>query len=254
MIGVPLLEGEIGFYSTTQPLKLGESVIVKTPSGLWYARVIKFLPAYITRNFPRCFPPIERKATEQDCERKAFLEREGRKAVQITQQKANEHGLPMKIERGTYTFGREKLQIEFRAPTRIDFRALVRDLAKIFRCRIEMIQVTSRDDARKTGGVGRCGLSLCCSTCLKCVPRGVDQVESKDRVGLCGKTMCCMTFEMPLFPKCQSQKPKEGEIVLLSSKEAKVITVVDEASRCRVQYANGTEEEISFSTYQQRLS
>lgn len=252
VVGVPLFLGELGFY-TAPRVELGAPVVVQSPSGLWLSRTAKILPSYITRNLPQRFPPIERVAAEEDLRLAALLADQAAEAVAVAQECADRKRLPMTFQRGCYTLDRSRLKLEFRAPTRVDFRALVRELVKGFRCRLELLQQTSRDDARALGGVGRCGLSICCSTCLKCFPKNADRGEAKESLGLCGKSLCCLTYETP-FPKCEGRKPKEGEEVLLSGERASVLKVNDAKRECLVRFASGKIAWMRFPRYSEALA
>ncbi|MBC7288416.1 MAG: stage 0 sporulation protein, partial [Armatimonadetes bacterium] len=111
-------------------------------------------------------PRLIRKATEEDLAQRRALEEEENRALEICRERIAAHGLPMRLITSHYTLDRRRLTFYFSADGRVDFRALVRDLARIFKCRIELRQVGVRDYAKLIGGVGVCGRPLCCATFL----------------------------------------------------------------------------------------
>ena len=143
------------------------------------------------------------------------------------------HKLKMKVTEAEWQFDRKKLIIYFTAERRVDFRELVRDLARTFRTRIELKQIGVRDEAALLGGVGRCGRELCCSTWLPEL-KPVSLHLAKDQrlslnpaqiSGCCGRLMCCLMYEHQTYVEARRRFPREGKVLRTSQGQEKVITV-----------------------------
>jgi len=150
-----------------------------------------------------------------------------------TRERVREHGLAMKITDAEWQWDRRKLTIYFTADQRVDFRALVRDLAGIFRTRIELRQIGARDEARRLDGIGRCGRQLCISSWL---PEGrpVSLALAKDQglslnpvqiSGPCGRLLCCLHYEHAFYVESRRRFPKEGKMVQTALGAARVLAV-----------------------------
>lgn len=143
------------------------------------------------------------------------------------------HGLKMKVTEAEWQFDRKKLIIYFTAERRVDFRELVRDLARTFRTRIELRQIGVRDEAALLGGVGRCGRELCCSTWLPELKPVSLQLAKDQRLslnpaqisGCCGRLMCCLMYEHTTYLEARRRFPKEGKSLRTSSGMEKVVSV-----------------------------
>ncbi|MDE2980348.1 MAG: regulatory iron-sulfur-containing complex subunit RicT [Gemmatimonadota bacterium] len=167
---------------------------------------------------------VARARHKADDERRARLE---------TREHVARHGLKMKITETEWQFDRKKLIIYFTAEKRVDFRALVRDLARAFRTRIELKQIGVRDEAALLGGVGRCGRELCCSTWLPEL-RPVSLQLAKDQSlslnpaqisGCCGRLMCCLMYEHQSYVEARRRFPREGRKIRTSLGYERVISV-----------------------------
>src|SRR5664279_2945086 len=142
-------------------------------------------------------------------------------ASDVYKRQVREHNLPMKISGVDYVFEINQTTIYFSAPHRVDFRALVRDLAATMNGKVELRQLSARDEARLTGGIGSCGRELCCSTFLvDFEPVSVRMAKDQDlplnplRIsGACGRLMCCLKYEHPLYQDFAEQAPSVGEYV-----------------------------------------
>jgi len=143
------------------------------------------------------------------------------------------HGLKMKVTEAEWQFDRKKLIIYFTAERRVDFRELVRDLARTFRTRIELRQIGVRDEAALLGGVGRCGRELCCSTWLPELKPVSLQLAKDQRLslnpaqisGCCGRLMCCLMYEHTTYVEARRRFPKEGKPLRTSLGMEKVVSV-----------------------------
>jgi cell fate regulator YaaT (PSP1 superfamily) len=143
------------------------------------------------------------------------------------------HGLKMKVTEAEWQFDRNKLILYFTAERRVDFRQLVRDLARTFRTRIELRQIGVRDEAALLGGVGRCGRELCCSTWLPELKPVSLQLAKDQRLslnpaqisGCCGRLMCCLMYEHRTYVEARRRFPREGRVIRTARGEEKVVGV-----------------------------
>jgi cell fate regulator YaaT (PSP1 superfamily) len=142
-----------------------------------------------------------------------------------------QHGLKMKVTDAEWQWDRNKLILYFTAERRVDFRELVRDLARAFRTRIELKQIGVRDEAAMLGGVGRCGRELCCATWLREI-KPISLQLAKDQnlslnpsqiSGTCGRLMCCLTYEHDTYLQARKRFPREGKMLRTSKRQEKVI-------------------------------
>jgi cell fate regulator YaaT (PSP1 superfamily) len=146
---------------------------------------------------------VIRKATAEDCARTEENRRRAKEAFEVCARKISEHSLPMKLVDVEFTFDAGKALFYFTAEGRVDFRELVKDLAAVFRTRIELRQIGVRDEAKLLGGLGPCGRELCCSTWLgDFVPVSIRMAKSQNLSlnptkisGICGRLMCCLKYE-----------------------------------------------------------
>lgn len=175
---------------------------------------------------------VARIATPQDIDAHQYNEADAERILLSTREVVAKHKLPMHLVTAEYTLDRSRLRIYFTAPHRVDFRALLRDLAGRHGTRIELRQMGARDEARLKGGIGRCGLVICCHRFLNepsPVPMDLayDQelFVSPERItGCCGRLMCCLAYEHETY-KCElADMPKLGDHVAWSDKKGKVIS------------------------------
>jgi cell fate regulator YaaT (PSP1 superfamily) len=160
-----------------------------------------------------------RKASEDDQKKFAWLEKKEQRAYQFCLQKIKERKLPMKLVRVRYYFEEKKGIFYYTAEGRIDFRLLVKDLAKEFKMRIEMRQIGVRDEAKMIGGLGVCGRPLCCSSFMKNFEPVTIQKAKKQQIvinptkisGLCGRLMCCLAFEEETRGRMYTEEEKVEE-------------------------------------------
>ena len=165
--------------------------------------------------------PIIRVATAQDDMEHASNHEREIEAFKICKEKISNHGLEMKLVGASYTFDRKKLLFYFTADGRVDFRALVKDLASVFRTRIELRQIGVRDEAKILGGVGICGRELCCHSFLTdFAPVSIKMAKEQDLSlnptkisGTCGRLMCCLRNEQETYEYLNQRLPKQGEKV-----------------------------------------
>ncbi len=193
------------YYFDPDELELGleDKVIVETARGIEYGEVV-VSPKMISED--DVVPPLKkviRKATTEDCNQVEENRSKEKEAFQICLRKISEHQLPMKLVDVEYTFDGNKVIFSFTAEGRVDFRELVKDLAAVFRTRIELRQIGVRDEAKMLGGLGSCGRILCCASFLGdfepvSIRMAKDQRLSLNPTkisGICGRLMCCLKYE-----------------------------------------------------------
>jgi cell fate regulator YaaT (PSP1 superfamily) len=174
---------------------------------------------------------ITRTARADEVERAISLRSDEPRVRRITREKVTQYNLKMKVSEAEWQFDRNKLTIYFTAERRVDFRELVRDLARTFRTRIELKQIGVRDEAALLGGVGRCGRELCCSSWLRELKPVSLQLAKDQRLslnpaqisGCCGRLMCCLTYEHDSYVQARKRFPREGRTVFTLIGAEKVV-------------------------------
>ena len=216
------VSGKIYFFKPNdEEINVGDACIVETIRGIEFGRVVKKDIDVDEKSLKSPLRTIIRKATDEDYEtHKANKAKEGDAFVKC-KEKIKEHNLPMKLLDCEFTFDSSKVLFYFSAENRIDFRELVKDLASIFRIRIELRQVGVRDETKILGGLGVCGRPYCCSTYLfdfKSVSiknvkeQGVSLNPSKIS-GACGRLMCCLNNEKETYEKLNESMPQISDFV-----------------------------------------
>ncbi|MGQ9539721.1 MAG: PSP1 domain-containing protein [Armatimonadota bacterium] len=233
-------------------LKEWEKVIVETARGLEMGTV-RIPPREVSEeDLQAPLKPILRIATTEDLEQyrqNLYLAKE---AISICKAKILKHGLPMKLVHSEYAFDRSQLTFYFMAENRVDFRELVRDLAATFRTRIQLMQIGPRDRAKMMGGIGPCGLTLCCSTFLKeLMPISMKMAKDQSLFlnpvkfsGVCGKLMCCLQYEHQMYSEARTRLPRIGQMVQTPQGEGRVNDLNVLKEEVVVQFTDGT-----FVTY-----
>jgi cell fate regulator YaaT (PSP1 superfamily) len=176
---------------------------------------------------------ILRRALDNEVEHAVSLRGDEPRVRRITREKVLHYGLKMKVSEAEWQFDRNKLTIYFTAEKRVDFRELVRDLARTFRTRIELKQIGVRDEAALLGGVGRCGRELCCSSWLRELKPVSLQLAKDQRLslnpaqisGCCGRLMCCLTYEHDAYVQARKRFPREGKTISTGRGREKVIGI-----------------------------
>ncbi len=211
--------GKIGYFSTDlAPLRCYDQVVVKSAKGLRLGRVV-VPPDEGTQRAVE--GKVLRKATSDDLIQQAENRKREEYARQVCLERIKARKLPMKLVKVSYFLDARKACFFFTAEGRIDFRALVRDLAQRLRIRIEMLQIGVRDEAKLFGGLGHCGRELCCSTFLvdfahvsirMAKDQGLSLNPSKVS-GRCGRLMCCLVYEHDLYRQMRRSLPKVGQTI-----------------------------------------
>ena len=235
VIQIRLREGGKTQYfelGNTRP-KIGDTVIVEADRGLDYGEAISEIESVSQISGDEPVRKILRTATPADLDQIKKNRERTKEAFTTCQKKILEHGLKMKLIDAEYTFDRSKLLFYFTAEGRIDFRELVKDLARIFKARIELKQIGVRDEARLLGGFGPCGKALCCATFLKDFEPVTIKMAKEQNLplnpakisGVCGRLMCCLGYEHKLYVELLKGLPKEGDKVNFEGGSGKVISI-----------------------------
>ena len=199
----------------------GDHVIVETARGMEYGTVVGGIREVEDDNIVKPLKPIIRMATLEDDAQEAdnLLVRDD--AYKICKEKIAKHELPMKLVEAEYTFDRKKLMFYFTADNRIDFRELVKDLAAVFKTRIELRQIGVRDEIKLLGGVGTCGREFCCHSYLhEFAPVSIKMAKEQNLSlnpanvsGVCGRLMCCLKNEEETYEELNKTMPNVGDEV-----------------------------------------
>lgn len=202
-------------------IEVGNHVIVETARGIEYGKVVQSVQEKNEEDVIMPLKPVIRVATEEDDKIAKQNKDKEKKAFFICKEKIKKHGLEMKLIDTEYTFDNNKVLFYFIADGRIDFRELVKDLASVFKTRIELRQVGVRDETKMLGGIGICGRPLCCSTYLsEFIPVSIKMAKEQNLSlnptkisGICGRLMCCLKNEQEAYEYLNSNLPNVGETV-----------------------------------------
>jgi cell fate regulator YaaT (PSP1 superfamily) len=247
--------GSIYFYNAgALQVKEGSYVIVEYDRGLDYGQIVSPTEILPESGMKEQIKKIVRIATETDLKQVEENRLKAKEAFNTCTKKIEEHKLEMKLVQAEYAFDRTKIIFYFTASGRVDFRSLVKDLAKIFKARIELRQIGVRDEARLFGGFGPCGRELCCAKFLKdFVPVTIKMAKEEGLPlnppkisGLCGRLMCCLSFEYETYKLLSKGLPHEGERVHLQQGKGKVIGVNVFKRTATVELEDGTQIEVSY--------
>ena len=204
-------------------MQVGDNVIVETARGVEFGRVVLGPKEVGEDEVVHPLKEVLRVATQADEDREQQNRIKEKDAFKICQKKIREHGLEMKLIDAEYTFDNNKVLFYFTADGRIDFRELVKDLAAIFKTRIELRQIGVRDETKILGGIGICGRSLCCHTYLsEFAPVSIKMAKEQNLSlnqtkisGVCGRLMCCLKNEQETYEELNKKLPGIGDTVTL---------------------------------------
>ena len=214
--------GKIYFFSPGKlEIKTGDKVIVETARGVEFGSVVTGPKEVEDDKITQPLKSVIRLATEDDKKKEEKNKEKEKEAFKICLDKIHKHGLEMKLIDAEYTFDNNKVLFYFTADGRIDFRELVKDLASVFRTRIELRQIGVRDETKIRGGIGICGRPLCCHTYLsEFAPVSIKMAKEQNLSlnptkisGVCGRLMCCLTNEEETYEELNSHLPANGDHV-----------------------------------------
>lgn len=209
------------YYFDPDVLKVekGTNVIVETARGLEFGTVISGIKEVPESEIVPPLKKIVRIADENDVAQHRENIKKKKRAIELCQEKVNKHNLQMKLIDVEYTFDNSKIIFYFTADGRVDFRELVKDLAGVFKMRIELRQIGVRDEAKMVGGIGTCGKGLCCHTWLpEFEPVSIKMAKVQNLSlnptkisGICGRLMCCLKYENDIYYELRKGMPEVGE-------------------------------------------
>ena len=248
--------GKIYFFDPDNKIvKLGNFVIVETSMGKEYGEVVIANRKLPEEKLVAPLKKIIRVGTEIDKKQNEDNKLKEKEAFSICEKKIKEHKLNMKLLDVEYKFDRSKLMFFFKADDRIDFRELVKDLAAIFKTRIELRQVGTREEVRRLGGNGVCGREFCCCSFLNnCDAVSIKMAKEQNISlnpakisGACGRLMCCLRYEEEVYQEKLKKLPKIGAIVKTEDGEGEVCGVETLREIIKVRFKDG--EETFFKKY-----
>ena len=211
----------------------GQSVIVETARGIEYGIVMAANKAVAKEGVIQPLKKVIRLATKEDQEAERINKEREKEAFRVCKEKIIKHNLEMKLVDVEYTFDNNKILFYFTSDDRVDFRELVKDLAAIFRTRIELRQIGVRDETKMCGGIGICGRGLCCNTFLSdfqpvSIKMAKEQNLSLNPIkisGICGRLMCCLQYEEESYQEIKSRLPEVGEIVMTPEGRGQILSI-----------------------------
>lgn len=222
--------GKIYYFSTNLKLKKDDRVVVETARGLELGEISQELKDISEFNLDTELKKIVRKATKKDIENYQKNVKDAKQALVTCKEIVSRYDVNMQLTNCEYTLDKAKVIFMYTSDDRVDFRELLKELAVVFKCRIELRQIGPRDKAKVIGGIGTCGLPLCCSTLLGEF-NGVSINMAKNQMlainiekisGACGRLMCCLKYEDEIYSLEKERFPKIGSHVKYQDKDVKV--------------------------------
>ena len=233
-------------------IKKGDYVVVETARGIEFGECVIGIKEILENDIVSPLKSVIRVADSDDIDKHKINKVKEKEALEICLKKIEEHKLDMKLIDVEYTFDNNKVIFYFTADGRVDFRELVKDLATIFKTRIELRQIGVRDEAKMLGGLGPCGRSLCCSTFLGdfasvSIKMAKEQNLSLNPTkisGICGRLMCCLNYEQSTYEDIRKRLPKVGSIVEINEYRGEVVSNNTVKESVKVKYRRNDEEVI----------
>ena len=225
--------GKIYYFDPAElEVKKNDYVIVETARGIEFGECVIGIKEIKEEEIVSPLKSVIRIADQKDIEKEKENKEKEAKALEMCFNKVQEHKLDMKLIDVEYTFDNHKVIFYFTADGRVDFRELVKDLATIFKTRIELRQIGVRDEAKMIGGLGPCGRTLCCSSFLGdfasvSIKMAKEQNLSLNPTkisGICGRLMCCLNYEQSTYEDIRKRMPKVGSIVKTETGRGEVVS------------------------------
>ena len=263
IIGVRFKAGGKQYYFDPMGLRVasGQSVIVETGKGLEYGTCVRPNGFVNDEAVMQPLRPVVRLATQKDERQIAENRRKEKEALGVCQKLIQRHGLEMKLVQAEYSFDGSKIIFFFTAEGRVDFRALVKDLAGRFRTRIELRQIGVRDEARMLGGLGICGKPFCCAQFLdEFQPVSIKMAKVQNLSlnptkisGTCGRLMCCLKYEQNAYEDAMKRCPKQESFVECPDGVGNVVSVDLLKERVKVRLEDSSEQPKSYRVSEIRV-
>jgi len=246
--------GKVYFFDPVDyDIKRGDHVIVETARGVEFGTVVGDPKEVEDDKVGQPLKPVLRIATQKDVEQEAANKEKEKEAFKICLEKIRKHELAMKLIDAEYTFDNNKVLFYFTADGRIDFRELVKDLAAVFKTRIELRQIGVRDETKILGGIGICGRPLCCHTHLsEFIPVSIKMAKEQNLSlnptkisGVCGRLMCCLKHEEETYEELNRRLPNVGDqVTTKDGQHGEVASINILRQLVKVIVENGDEKEI----------
>ena len=248
--------GKMYYFNPVEfEIKRGDNVIVETSRGVEYGEVVQGIKEIEESAVTKPLKEVIRIATEEDTARFKENKEKEKEAYKICAEKIEDHKLDMKLIEVEYTFDGNKILFYFTSDGRVDFRELVKDLAAVFRTRIELRQIGVRDESKTLGSIGVCGRNLCCSQFLgEFVPVSIRMAKEQGLSlnptkisGACGRLMCCLKYEQDTYEELMKETPKNGAVVTTPEGNGTVVSVA--LLRGRVKVRLGSDDEATLKDF-----
>ena len=244
-------------YSVASDIAVGDCVLVEADRGVDYGEVVEVNDTYPCPKIEakeKAIKNIVRKLSPEDLKKIKNNEKEAKDAMRLCSRKVREYKLAMKLVDSEYSFDKKKIIFYFTSEGRVDFRELVKELAKIFKIRIEMRQIGVRDEARLFGGIGSCGQKLCCMRFLKNFEPVSMKMAKTQKLplssgkisGICGRLMCCLFYEYKNYRELSKGLPKEGQTFETTQGKGKVTSINVLKRLACVELEDGRIEKVFF--------
>ena len=249
--------GEIKYFiSNGMKFDVGDTVIIEAEKGIEYGTVVKANDKNIEKYKAKfkILQKIIRKANPWDENQIKQNKTKTKELINICQKKIQENKLPMKLVNAEYSFDRSKIIFYFTSDNRVDFRNLVKDLASVFRVRIELRQIGVRDEAKMFGGYGFCGRKLCCKSFIKdFAPVTIKMAKIQNLSltpskisGLCGRLMCCLGYEYKSYKEGCKMLPRIGKEIKVGKEKGKVIEINPVTMSVKLDFGEGHIKEVKI--------
>jgi len=247
--------GKTEYYATSGlKFNIGECVIIETARGHEYGEVVSEPQMKPEQDLKTPLLKIIRKATAGDLYQIEKNKKRIEDIMATCEKKIEEHKLAMKLIDAEYSFDRTKIIFYFTAEDRVDFRELVKDLAKIFRARIELKQIGVRDEARLLDGYGPCGRRLCCAMFIKNFEPVTIKMAKEQNLplnptkisGCCGRLMCCLSYEFGMYRELMKGMPKEGDVIKTKQGKGKVLSINALKREAVIELEDGRQVKVSY--------
>ena len=237
--------------------KPGQNVIVETARGIEFGEVVTAARSVSDQQIVAPLKKVVRIATEEDEQRAAYNAKREEEAFRVCQEKVAKHKLEMKLVSVEYTFDNSKIIFYFTANGRVDFRELVKDLASVFKMRIELRQIGVRDEAKMLGGLGSCGRPICCGAFLgDFQPVSIKMAKEQNLSlnptkisGQCGRLMCCLKYEQDTYEQTLKRVPRVGKDIVTPDGVGVITEINAIRERVKVRICTGEDDSFEVREY-----
>ena len=245
--------GKVYYFDPDQfNIEAGANVIVETARGIEFGEAVIPIREVVDEEIVAPLKKVMRIATEEDTQHASDNSKKEKEAFASCFQKIKEHNLDMKLIDVEYTFDNNKILFYFTADGRVDFRELVKDLAAVFKTRIELRQIGVRDESKMMGGIGVCGRVLCCNSYLgEFQPVSIKMAKEQGLSlnptkisGACGRLMCCLKYEQDAYEQIIKKAPKIGAVIETPDGQGVVIEVYLIKGVVKVRLDKGNETDL----------